>query len=305
MRHFERIVAVPARAISAAKRLGFPALRRVLAIASGRPGHSSVGSDREEISERRAESLIALVEPHLPLHVRVVGPEDAWPLVGPGLLARQVGTLKAHYALRPLDQEADAFVLLRTLYEHAVTFAWIAAAPGTDWHQQFLKSDARARIEMDDDAREVGVPMLDAENRAEFERQVDQLPKEMPDLRQRGEAADKHWAGKIPALEASSETRSYRGLYAIAYRRQSHLIHVFVVDDLRKRFVANEVGIDKDGARRDATGNAKRSGKNSAEALAALARRRAAVADPRARSKRRAEVADLGRRPGAKPGLIQ
>ncbi len=78
---------------------------------------------------------------------------------------------------------------------------------------------------MDDDARKVDVKLLDVSQRAEFERQAAELPKEMPDLLQRAEAADRHWVGRIPALEDSSSTDSYRGLYAIAYRRHSAIAH--------------------------------------------------------------------------------
>lgn len=181
--------------------------------------------EREEIAERRGRNLIELLSPHLPLEVRVEGPADAWQLVGPGLLARQVGSLEALLALRPLDRQADAFVLLRTLYEHAVTFAWFAADPGEDRHRRFLKSDTVARLDADDDARKVGVPLLDSENRAKYEAQRSRLPKQMPDLLQRAEVADAHWVGKVPTLKDSSETHSYRGLYAIAYRHHSAIAH--------------------------------------------------------------------------------
>lgn len=82
-----------------------------------------------------------------------------------------------------------------------------------------------SRQTMDDDARKVGVELLDDVHRREFERQLSSLPKEMPDLLQRAAAADKHWVGRIPALEESSKTATYRGLYAIAYRRHSAVAH--------------------------------------------------------------------------------
>ncbi|HVY77354.1 MAG TPA: DUF5677 domain-containing protein [Solirubrobacterales bacterium] len=181
--------------------------------------------DRDDLAERRGRSLIGLVEPHLPLEVLPTGPADAWQLTGPALVSRQVGSLTALLSLRPLGGEADPLVLLRTLYEHAVTFAWLAADPGEDRHRRFLKSDAVSRLSMDDDARRVGVQLLDEHQRAGFERQAAELPKEMPDLLQRAEAADRHWVGRIPALEDSSSTRSYRGLYAVAYRRHSAIAH--------------------------------------------------------------------------------
>ncbi len=184
-----------------------------------------IRKEREAIAETRGRRLVELVRPHLSINVQVTGPRDAWALVGPGLIARQVGTLEAILALRPFGREADAFILLRSLYEHAVTFAWLAADPGEQRHQRFLKSDAATRIAMDDDARRVGEPMLSTEKRSEFEGRFEYLPKQMPDLVQLAEGADHHWTGKIDGLAGSSKARSYRGLYAIAYRHHSAIAH--------------------------------------------------------------------------------
>lgn len=199
--------------------------------------------ERDNLAEQRARNLIALVEAHLPVEVGPVGHADAWELVGPSLISRQVGSLTALLGLRALGGEADPLVLLRTLYEHAVTFAWLAADPGADRHQRFLKSDAVSRLGMDDDARKVGVKLLDDLHRAKFQRQAEELPKEMPDLLQRAEAADGYWVGRLLALEDSSSTRSYRGLYAIAYRRHSAIAHPSLMG-------LNTVTVDLPGNRR-------------------------------------------------------
>lgn len=198
-------------------------------------------SDNE--AERRGRALIALVEPHLPIEVEPVIPATAWRLVGPSLISRQVGSLTALLALRSLGAEADPLVLLRTLYEHAVTFAWLGADPGEERHRRFLKSDAVSRLSMDGDARRVDVELLENDQRAECERLAAELPKEMPALLQRAEAADQHWVGRIPGLEASSRSGSYRGLYAIAYRRHSAVAHPSLMG-------LNTVTVDLPGGRR-------------------------------------------------------
>jgi hypothetical protein len=73
--------------------------------------------------------------------------------------------------------------------------------------------------------RNVGEPILTDEKRAEYQRHVDELPVAMPSLDQRAAAADRHWTDKIEALQGPDSTHSFRGLYAIAYRRQSALDH--------------------------------------------------------------------------------
>lgn len=179
----------------------------------------------EQQAEAEARAPIDLVRARLPLDVTVHGPPDAWPLVGPALISRATGTLEAIFALHPLDREADANTLLRSLYEHVTTFAWLAADPGEERMRRWLKSDCRARLRMDDDCKKVGVPILDPDKRNEFETTVAALPNEMPDLLARAEAADNYWTGKITGLLGADTAMSFRGLYAFAYRRYSAIAH--------------------------------------------------------------------------------
>jgi hypothetical protein len=179
--------------------------------------------EREDIAADRADRLIALVRPQLPIEVRVTDLSAAWGLVGPALLARQVGTLEAIFALRPLGRQADALTLLRSLYEHAVTFVWLAADPG-ERLGRFRKSDLISRLELDNDMRHLGEPPLSDGVRRRFEAERDALPDRMPKLEKLTEEADRHWASSIPRWQAGT-VRSYRRLYASAYRRQSMVAH--------------------------------------------------------------------------------
>lgn len=180
--------------------------------------------EREDIAEDRAHKLIELVRPHLPIEARVTGLPDAWLLVGPALLARQVGTLEAIFALRSLSREADALILLRSLYEHAVTFVWLAVEPGAERLGKFRKSDLVSRLELDKDMRKLGEPALSDDVRQRFESESDALPERMPKLEKLTEEADQHWGGSIPRWEEGT-LKSYRGLFASAYRRQSKIAH--------------------------------------------------------------------------------
>ena len=179
--------------------------------------------DRDAVARGRA--LTALVRPYLPLDVLVHGPADAWPLVGPALIARATGGLEAILALVPLGREADADTLLRSLYEHVTTFAWLAAEPGEERMRRWLKSDCEVRLRTDDDCRKVGVKVLDEDRRKDLEDTVAALPKGMPVLLDRAQAADAHWASRITGLRDSTTPTSFRGLYAAAYRRFSAIAH--------------------------------------------------------------------------------
>ncbi len=76
---------------------------------------------------------------------------------------------------------------------------------------------------MDEDPRKVEVEILEATARARLEAQAAELPRSMPTLLQRAEAADAYWVGRVPSLEDTSTTRSYRCLYAVAC--QSAIAH--------------------------------------------------------------------------------
>ncbi len=191
-------------------------------------------------AQRRAERLVGLVLPHLPAEVEARTHRDAWHWVAPALVARAAGSLEAIMALRPLGREADPIILLRSLYEHVTTFAWLAAEPDADRMGRWLKSDRAMRIKIDDDCRRLNLPLLDDETRADFERIIASIPNAMPDLLLRAEAADAHWVGQLPGFAVSSEIpQSFRGLYGIAYRRFSAVAHP---SDMGLNFVATPIG---------------------------------------------------------------
>jgi len=175
--------------------------------------------------EGRARGLLEILQRELPVEGPDLPPQAGWPLVGPALIARQGGTLESILKLQPLGRSTDPLILVRSLYDHAATFAWLAAAPGPDRLERFLKSDAQARLDADNDCRKIGVPILTDQMRQRFEAQVAEYPKQMPALLQRAEGADGHWAAKLPGLRGAETTHSYRGFYAIAYRRQSAVEH--------------------------------------------------------------------------------
>lgn len=174
--------------------------------------------------EGRSRALIELVREHLPLDGPDVPPEAVFPIVGPALIARQTGTLDA--ILRLGRHGSDSLVLVRSLYDHAVTFAWLAAEPGAERSQQFMRDDAVSRLRADNDCRDLGEPILTDARRAFYEARKARYPEDMPKLIRRAELADDHWGqGQLPGFGSSDSTHSYRGMYAVAYRRQSAYEH--------------------------------------------------------------------------------
>lgn len=100
--------------------------------------------DDVEAHERACRSLIELGHAAFP----VIGPADRAVIgvYGAALVARIVGTIEAMLTLGPLGRDADLKILVRSAFEHSVTFAWIAADPERRF-ARWQKEDAERRIE--------------------------------------------------------------------------------------------------------------------------------------------------------------
>jgi hypothetical protein len=62
-------------------------------------------------------------------------------------------TTLRHIALQPLGRAVDAGTLVRSLYEHLVHFAWLAADPSPARMEEWRKNDLQMRLRADNDAR--------------------------------------------------------------------------------------------------------------------------------------------------------
>lgn len=192
---------------------------------------------RDRSIQRRGRELIGLVTRHLPQEVDVTSDYDVWPLVSLALLSRMTTTLGSILDLQFAQREVDAGILLRSLYEHAVHFAWLAVDPGSrieEWH----KDDLVSRLKAEADARAHGVELLRDDVRFGFEAQVARMRGSALILTNLAFAADAHWTGALPAMRGRGEAMSFRGLYALLYRYYSGVAHPSmqglnrVVDDL-------------------------------------------------------------------------
>ncbi len=200
---------------------------------------------RNRRSRKRAEALTALVEELLPAEHDVSGDHDAWPLVGAGLLSRATSTLRVFDAGRG-EQSVDAATLGRSLYEHILHLAWLGADPSPARLQEWRKADLVQRLKADNDARTVGVQLLHDAARARMQAQVAAMTGNDLVLPNLAIAADKHWAGKLPAMGGHRELGSFKGLYVVLYRNYSAIAHpshiglnhvVEDISDIRKRVV--------------------------------------------------------------------
>ena len=175
-------------------------------------------------NQRRADALMALVEARLPSEVDVTAEGGTWAVISLGLLSRMTTTLGHIMCLEPLGRGVDAGVLLRSLYEHVVHFAWLAADPSDERIVEWIKDDLRLRLKADADARAHGEWLY--QHRGAMERQFKALKGNRLVLADLAAAADEAWQGKLDAIVHKPKTKlSFRGLYAFVYRNYSAGAH--------------------------------------------------------------------------------
>lgn len=180
---------------------------------------------RDKQIRRRGRALIRLVTRRLPREFDIMSDETTWPAVAVGLLSRMATTLESMLDLLPAGREADAATLGRSLYEHAVHFAWLAADPSErvrDWHRY----DLDQRLKAEADMRRYGRRALTDAKREALQAQLAALGgRRVLKLDQLALASDRYWIGKIPGLERGESIQSFGGLYASLYRWYSGIAH--------------------------------------------------------------------------------
>src|SRR5687767_13875217 len=153
---------------------------------------------RHRRHRRRASALTRLVEDRLPAEYTATGHHDAWPLIAAALLSRMTTTLGHIFDLQRRGRAVDAGTLLRSLYEHLVHFAWLAADPSAARIEEWRKDDLESRLTADNDLRQRGEKLYTDAQHEEIKQEIAGL-RGNPPLRlvNLAEAADKAWAGKL------------------------------------------------------------------------------------------------------------
>jgi Family of unknown function (DUF5677) len=183
-----------------------------------------VGGDLDHATQGRGRDLIALAAGEFPKEFDLAA-GATWPMIAAALVSRMVGTLEAILDQQPKGREADAGSDVRRLLEHAVILAWLAADPSTKRIEAWQKSDVRARLAADADARAHGQPLFNDEQRIGMEAQVARLRGGRISVENAALEADGFWAGRLPGMGGKGELKSWRGFYAVVYRNYSGYTH--------------------------------------------------------------------------------
>lgn len=183
--------------------------------------------------------LVAICNRHFPYEVTTGAltkngdsEQDNWDLVAPGFVFTGASCLCSIIALAysglPRGGTQDAFVLVRRLYEYAVTFAWIAVDPPVHV-KAWLASDYENRLKVNKELRELGDNGLEAKTERKYRQYVTSRPRVMGDVKSRAIEADRYWATRVE-LHGRKEPMpsprlSFETLYTLIYRGASADAH--------------------------------------------------------------------------------
>jgi Family of unknown function (DUF5677) len=145
---------------------------------------------------------------------------DAWQPFAFACLSRMRGLVESIASLE--NRDADCGTLVRVLFEHAVTFAWLMIEPA-EHQRQFLRWELNQRAKIYRDMREHGVLTSEDESAIERERMLLEggaAVKAAPELPDRAFAADKHWSAVV-----RGQGYQLRSMYGWIWRTYSAHVH--------------------------------------------------------------------------------
>jgi Family of unknown function (DUF5677) len=172
------------------------------------------------------DEMLALVDRRLP--ERFWPSEALWRMVLTALVARMAGIVASMRPLAEPRHQADALVLLRTLYEHLITFLWLAIDPEPrvgDWYGHTLVH----RKALHHDALQFGVKgVLTAAQLKQAEESERLKP-----LQQRVDEVDQFWGPRIRGFyvqpaQGPKNVLTLLGLYLVIYRLASRNAHATI-----------------------------------------------------------------------------
>jgi Family of unknown function (DUF5677) len=173
-----------------------------------------------------ATKLCELVAGHLPKVSSTDGRYENWQTTSAVFVARAGRSLQSVFALYQGGYYCDASTVMRSLFEHVATFAWLAIDPPKHL-KLWIRSDAeeclKAHNQMFDVTKE---NLIDDASIAQYRAIVAEGPERAPNIVAMTNAADVHWSSKLPHVNPGpKESGGFAGLYRVAYRWTSTHAH--------------------------------------------------------------------------------
>jgi hypothetical protein len=149
--------------------------------------------------------------------------------VAAGLIARALGTADALLFLAPLERAADSTVLARSLYEHAITLAWVTGSEDEAMDRIALlqRDDNEHRGKADREFTDLrGEGILTEGNREAIAQAMKLVGRrKLPPLTERARVADADWGERFGFGSIGNPLASLRAAYTTLYRFATAFAH--------------------------------------------------------------------------------
>lgn len=176
-----------------------------------------------EQRQELAHALLAALGRTMPRQGQSAGSLDDWNVYVPATVARCAYFLESIMVLS--DRQIDGMILLRSVYEHVVTFAWIAIDP-SEHMPAFVANEFEQKLLVNRELSTLDKKPFIADDRKKFFENYlrGATSKRPPDLRSRADAADRYWSRFLGLTEVGTRY-SFLGLYSLCFRHFSAYCH--------------------------------------------------------------------------------
>lgn len=181
--------------------------------------------------------VLRLADECVRVQVRTTEPRslfESWELTRAAFLARMASTLRHLGYLAPSSSRLDGVALVRTLVDHAITFAWISGDP-KERVPAFLRTSFKSLLAKDRRFREQARPgrsggqtgaLLEHAARERLRAYTREVNQELPKLPRLSREADASWRERTESsLPESLHIIDFQGLYNQIYDQYAEFDH--------------------------------------------------------------------------------
>jgi hypothetical protein len=196
-----------------------------------------------DTSRQRAKAVLDLAYQYLPQDVESLGEFNDWNVVAPGLIAAAALVVESIFRLPPPRYRISAEMLARSVFEYAITFAWLAAPKNQneralrlarfevdEYHDRetvdkryvSVLGDKRERYETLIKSGKMPSHLVDPPMKTRMADRRDELKaKNMPDLLELAIQADDRWFDEVKAVDCVP----FAHVYGTGYSDYSFVSH--------------------------------------------------------------------------------
>jgi len=180
-----------------------------------------------EFTEDATQRALDLAADMFPKRLGSSTPDEVRVCVG--LLARCLSIADTCLLLAREEHEGDLIVMVRTLFEHAVTFAWLVGDRSDSGRRVLMWEcycDGQA-LKLDNERARWGEPhSISEDTRAQMKALEDRLgAARLPGLADRAAQVDREWASRLGTDPSHRELHSMRNAYSVIFRVGSAFAH--------------------------------------------------------------------------------